>query len=508
MRESNYQHRTASPSRKDRRLTERENERLRRDNDRLRQELTDSQKKLAESEKQIADLERQLGLRQQNSTTSSKPPSSDGLAGKQRERCRRKKSGRKPGGQPGHRGHWRPQVPPELVDDVVKVYPAKCSHCACNLSAPETLETAGAPRRHQVTELPKIKAHITEYQCENVLCPGCGKATQAPLPEEVRGHFGPDLTALMAYLTVVCRMPRRVMVELLEQVLSIPLSLGTAQNSWEEASAAADQPCRELESRLPHEPVLNCDETGYRTSGEKRWLWALVASNFVFYRVAASRGAEVLVQLLGIVFAGILCSDRCPSYEKYHKGTAQYCWAHFKRNILGAQDLARTTATEKFCRDALALHARLFRLWHRFRAGPDVPYGPVTREQLILKSIPIQRAFFALGRRYLDSPDKDARNLGTALFVHCEKFFTFIEKEGVEPTNNSAERALRCAVQWRKTSFGSRSPEGEVAMARLLTVARTCRMQNRNSLYYLALAIRAHRSAQPAPSLLHSGTTT
>ena len=150
----------------------------------------------------------------------------------------------------------------------------------------------------------------------------------------------------------------------------------------------------------------------------------------------------------------------------------------------------------------------MFRLWHRFRAGPEVRYGPVTREQLILKSIPIQKAFFELGRRYLDSRDKDARNLATVLFVRCERFFTFIEKEGVEPTNNSAERALRCAVQWRKTSFGSRSPGGEVAMARLLTVARTCRLQNRNSLHYLAHAIRAHRCGHPVPSLLHSPSTT
>ena len=505
---TNRRQHTPSRSRSERRESEREAERLRRDNERLQRLLTDNQKKLADAEKQIEHLERQLGLRRRNSTTSSKPPSSDGLAGKQRERCRRKKSGRKPGGQPGHCGSWRKQVPLDRVDEVVKLYPPACGHCARQLLSPQKLQTTGAPRRHQVTELPRIEAHVTEYQCENVLCPGCGKATQASLPEAIRGNFGPDLTAAMAYLTVVCRMPRRVMVELLEQVLGIPLSLGTAQNAWEEASEAVDEPYGELEKQLRHEPVLNSDETGYRTSGEKRWLGALVASHFVFFKVAASRGAEVLVQLLGAVFAGILCSDRCPSYDKYHKGTAQYCWAHFKRNILGTQELAKTTDAEKFCRDALALHARLFRLWHRFRAGPEVRYGPVTREQLILKSIPIQKAFFELGRRYLDSRDKDARNLATVLFVRCERFFTFIEKEGVEPTNNSAERALRCAVQWRKTSFGSRSPEGEVAMARLLTVARTCRLQNRNSLHYLAHAIRAHRCGHPVPSLLHSPSTT
>ena len=164
--------------------------------------------------------------------------------------------------------------------------------------------------------------------------------------------------------------------------------------------------------------------------------------------------------MLGEVFAGILCSDRCASYLKYHKGEGQFCWAHFKRNILGIQEIGKTTDAERFCRDALALHARLFRLWHRFRDGPGVRYGPITREQLIAKSIPLEKKFFALADRYLDSRDKDVANLALALLQHFERFFAFLRHEGVEPTNNVAERALRCAVQWRKISFGSRSATG------------------------------------------------
>jgi transposase len=152
--------------------------------------------------------------------------------------------------------------------------------------------------------LPHIEAHITEYQCHRVACPDCGEVTQAPLPAEAQGQFGPELTALMAYVTVVCRMPRRVVLELLSQALKIPLSLGSAQNVWEEVSEAVAEPCAELERELPRQPVINSDETGYRTSGEKRWMWALVAPSFVFYRIALTRGAEVLVQLLGAVFAG------------------------------------------------------------------------------------------------------------------------------------------------------------------------------------------------------------
>jgi transposase len=127
---------------------------------------------------------------------------------------------------------------------------------------------------------------------------------------------------------------------------------------------------------------------------------------------------------------------------------------------------------------------------------------------LILKSVPLEKKFFALAFTHLDSGDKDVRNLAAALCVHFERFFTFLDKDGVEPTNNAAERALRCAVQWRKISFGSRSPQGELAVARLLTVARTCRMQNRSSLAFLGHAIRSHRRAQSAPSLLITAQTT
>jgi transposase len=499
-----------SPLQSEHRKLERENKRLSGDNESLRQELIERDKKLSEAEKQIADLERKLALRLQNSVTSSKPPSSDGLAGEQRQRGRRQcKSRRKPGGQPGHRGHWRGLAPADRVDSVIDLLPARCSHCDCRLAGGNRkLAMQGEPRRHQVTELPPIEAHITEYRCQRAVCPDCGKVTQADLPQKVQGHFGPELTALIAYLTVVCRMPRRVVRELLEQVLGIPLSLGSIQNCWEEASQAVSEPCMELEKELPHEPVINSDETGYRTNGEKRWLWALVAPGFVFYRIALTRGAEVLVQLLGEVFAGILCSDRCPTYLKYHKGQGQFCWAHFKRNILGVLEIAKTTEAERFCRDALAIHARLFRLWHRFGAGPGVRYGPITREQLIAKSIPLEKLFFALARRYVDSRDKDVGNLALALLQHFERFFAFLRHDGVEPTNNSAERALRCAVQWRKISFGSRSAQGEIAVARLLTVTRTCRMQNREPLDYLGSAIWSRRNLHAAPSLLKTASTT
>ena len=470
-------------------------ERLKSENEKLRTTV-------AEQAKQITELERQLALRQQNSTTSSKPPSSDGLAGQQRERGRRKKkSRRKPGGQVGHPGHSRPVVPPERVNHVVAVYPDTCRHCDRALPA-RGRTVIGEPRRHQVTELPPIEADITEYQCLRVVCPGCGKTTQASVPDEVSGQFGPRLTALIAHLTVVCRVPRRLVQALLEGALRIPISLGSTQAAWEEVSDAVAAPCEELEQALRHQSVVNGDETGHRTNAEKRWLWALVAPGFVVYRIAATRGTEVLAALLGEVFAGILCCDRWRPYQSYHQGLLQFCWAHFKRNVLGAQDLAKTTEAQRFCREVLALHAKLFRLWYRFRGDPTARGAPLTRDALIAKVLPLQEQFFALARRHLDSANTDVRNLATALFVQHDNFFVFVYHDGVEPTNNRAEHALRTAVQWRKIMFGNRSAIGELAVARLLTVTRTCQMQQLNALAYLTAAIQSHRRRQLVASLL------
>jgi len=486
-------------------------ERLKRENERLRRELAERERQLAEAakeiadaKKQIADLERQLALRNQNSTITSKPPASDGLAGRQRARGRRRKSRRKPGGQPGHPGHSRPLVPAERVNATIDLVPEHCRHCQRSLQARDGV---GAPWRHQVTELPPIEAHITEYRCHRRRCRRCGRLTHARLPEDVVGQFGPQLTALIAYLTVVCRMPRLVVQRFLEGTLQIPISVGSTQHAWEEASAAVAAPYAELEAALRHEAVLNADETGHRTNGDKRWLWTFVAHTFVVYRIAASRGSDVLKAVLGASFPGILGSDRLPSYLKYVAAQRQFCWAHVTRNLLSALDLATTPSAKRFCRKALALDRRLFRLWHRFRGDPAARGAPLTRDQLIAKVLPIEKRLFALGERHLDAANDDVRNLATAFFVHNQHFFTFVHEEGVAPTNNVSERALRTAVQWRKIMFGTRSDDGERAVERLLTIVRTCQLQQLSALVYLTAAIAAHRRRQPPASLLRRTQT-
>jgi transposase len=469
-------------------------------------EIAEKRQEIAQQERQIQDLERKLAAGQRNSTNSSKPPSSDGLAGNPRSRGRKRKSKRKPGGQPGHRGHHRKLVPTEQVQAVEVLLPQRCRHCGRGLPPKASRRRPQwEPRRHQVIEIPALQGHITEYQFPPVVCGQCGKTTRASVPEELAGQFGPRLTALIAYWTVVCRLPRRLVEAMLADVLGIEISLGSTQKAWEEVSQAVAEPVEQLQAQLPEQAVLNVDETGWRSNGEKRWIWTLVAAQFVFYVVSATRGAEVLVALLGTVFRGILCCDRWVVYLTYHSGRMQLCWAHLKRNILGIADCARSRSAQQFCRDALAILARLFRLWYRFRGDLRDRRGnpqPLNRQQLILRSLPLQKQLFHLAEKHLEDADGEVRNLATALFIHCHRLFTFLEEEGVEPTNNIAERTLRIAVQWRKISFGNRSQNGELAVARLLTVTQTCKRQQRHTLTYLTEAVRCYRSRLAAPSLL------
>lgn len=481
----------AVPDQPTREELQRKNERLQREIERLREQIRDR-------DKQIADLERQLAGWKKDSTNSSKPPSSDGPAAAQRLKAVRCRGRRKPGGQKGHPGWYRELVPAERVTQIVAVLPSDCRHCGQPL--PQQVgpgSRVGDVHRYQVCELPLLQAEIIEYQCHKVACPHCGQSTRGELPAEVQvSLFGPRLAGLIAYLRVGLRIPRRGVEQLLETVLGIEISLGSTQKLVEETSEALTVTCQELERQLLQEPVLNSDETGWRSMGERRWLWALVGGSFVFFTVASRRSSRVLIHLLGTVFPGILCSDRFGAYLRYHKGRAQFCWAHLKRDLLGILEFARTSDAERFSRDALALTARLFRLWHRFRGGG------LDRAALMHRSIPLQKRFFRLCEQHLDSKDEEVRTLASALFQHCDRLFVFIEHPGVEPTNNSAERALRHAVIWRKGSFGNQSGTGEVATARLLTVARTCVMQHRNTLEFLSESVRRHRAGQPALSLL------
>jgi transposase len=453
--------------------------------------------KLLEYDEENEKLKRKIAQLKKNSTDSSKPPSSDNPQDKNQQpksdNDNNKK--RKPGGQPGHKGSMRELIPVEEADDVLHYYPEKCENCGKALPQDETANEVGEPFRWQVAEIEPIKPIITEHQGHTTLCE-CGCQTSASLPAEVlTSNFGPRLTSIIAYLAAVLHVSRRGTREFCETLLNINIALGSVQNLLEGTSDALEPIDKKLKDALPKEPVLNSDETGWRD----RWLWIFVASTFIYFQAAKSRSSKVLVDVLGNVYQGILCVDRWGAYTKYHKGLFQICWAHLKRDFLGILKIGEAAQSEDaivFAQTMEILRKKIMAVWYLFKEGH------ISRSELIKKTKSARNAMKGCLKQYMHSEEKCVQTLAKKLFKRFDDLFTFIFYEGVEPTNNIAERGIRPAVQWRKICFGNRSDNGAALTSRLLTVTRTCWLQKRNSLEFLVDTVTAHRSAQMAPSLI------
>ncbi len=440
-------------------------------------------------------LKEELIKLERNSQNSSKPPSSDNPKERYQKDTRHNKGKRRAGGQPGHEGTYRQLIPVEEVDKVIPLYPETCECCGKKLPKDKKAQIVKKPFRWQVTEIPPITPEVTEYQCYTVQCT-CGHINKAHLPEEVaKSNFGSRLTAIIAYLMAVAHLSRRGTEVFCQTLLGVNICLGSVQKLLEEMSAAIEPVDKELKEALPSEPVINADETGWRD----RWLWIFVASTFLYFRVATSRGSQVLVDVLGIVYKGILCVDRWGAYTKYHLGLMQICWAHLKRDFLWIAQIGQTKQSAdaiSFAKRMEKLRKKLLALWYRFKEGK------ISRDELIQQTKPVRTAIEKHLKTYKDSEERCVRSLARKLLKRIDHLFTFIFYEGVEPTNNISERGFRTAVQWRKICFGNRSDNGSVLTSRLLTATRTCWFQKRNPLEFLVETITAFRSGMPTPSLL------
>ena len=451
--------------------------------------------KLLEYDAETEKLKRKIAQLEKDSTNSSKPPSSDNPQDKNQQPNTDNKEKRKPGGQPGHKGSMRELIPVEEVDNLVHYYPEECNNCGKALPQDESANEVGESFRWQVAEIEPIKPFITEHQAHTTLCE-CGCQTSAALPEEIlKSNFGPRLASIIAYLAAVLHVSRRGTREFCETLLNINIALGSVQNLLEDTSDALEPVDKELKDALPKESVLNSDETGWRD----RWLWIFVASTFIYFQVAKTRSSKVLVDVLGMVYKGILCVDRWGAYTKYHKGLFQICWAHLKRDFFGILKVGEATQSDDaiaFAKTMEKLRKKLMAIWYRFKSGD------ISRPELIKKTRRVRNAIKRCLKEHLRSEERCVQNLAGKLYKRFDHLFTFIFHEGVEPTNNMAERGIRPAVQWRKICFGNRSDNGAVLTSRLLTVTRTCWLQKRNPLEFLVAAITAHRSGQAAPSLI------
>jgi|TARA_Y100000310_G_C20659872_1_gene804123 transposase len=456
--------------------------------------------KLLEYDEEVKELKERIAKLESDSQDSSKPPSSDNpqQRDKRKQTGDRKKSGRKPGGQPGHKGSNRELIPVEEVTEVIGCYAEVCESCKCFTECKKN-HVLGEPLRWQQVELPPIEPEVIEYQVFT-LCGKCREAHQGCLPPEVAmSNFGARLTAMVGYFTAVLHVSRRMVKECFETLLGVRLALGSIQNLLEQTSEALQPMDKELKDALPKEAVLGADETGWN----KRWLWIFVAESFMYFHVAKSRASVVLKEILGEVYHGILCVDRWGAYTKYHKGKLQICWAHLKRNFEGIKKLGEKLACTEivaFATEMESLRKRLMKLWYRFKEGD------IDRSQLIEKSKHIRYKIKRCLEAGQDSEQKTLKRFATKLLKLYKHLFTFIFHEGVDPTNNFSERGIRPAVQWRKVCFGNRSDAGAVLTSRLLTATRTCWLKKRNALEFLVSTIIAYRKSLPAPSLLEQSS--
>jgi transposase len=450
------------------------------------------QARVAELEARLAQLEARL---QQNSSNSSRPPSSDPVH-RRKPAPKPPPSGRKPGGQPGHPGTTRRLLPAEAVDEVVAQIPTRCAHCHAPL--PGEVDLTVPPRRHQVTELPPVVAHTTEYQLYSCTCPTCGGRTEATLPAGVSpGVVGPRLQAFCSLLTGRFRLSRRSVQELLADVCGVEIALGSLC-AWEGATARAlAAPYAEAAGAIAAASAVNVDETPWRAGRQKAWLWTAVTPAIACFRVEASRSRAAFEQLVPPAVAGFrrtVTSDRFSVYQHLRGDGWQICWAHLARDFQALAEMKGEPG--EIGKAALIEMGAMFAVWYRYRRGE------IDRATLQEQMRPIQARLAWLLRRARASGHWKAAPLGWSLLGHWRSLWTFVRREGVEPTNNAAERAVRPAVLWRKGSFGHQSEEGRAFVERMLTVVTSLRLQGRNVLEYLEAAIRGMARGEAAPSLV------
>lgn len=434
-------------------------------------------------QKRIIELEQRLG---KNSGNSDRPPSTDPPW---KPGPKRSGSGRKPGGQPGHEGHGREYVPEDQVDKKVDVKPDRCGQCGAALKGDPTWV-----HRHQVTDLPEIKPEVTEYDLFAYRCKCCGEITQAELPPGVpRGAFGPRLMSLVAVLMGMFRLSRRETRNLVQTMYRIDMCTGSVVQCQQAISEVLAQPIEECRKYVESQPSAHVDETGWYQNHVLVWLWVMRAGCVALFQVHASRGRVALQALLGS-FKGILVSDRWSAYLVYVLDRRQLCWAHLSRAF---QAFVEGSGQAPQIGEALLDRTkRMFQWWHRVRDGT------LTRTTFQRRMKPLRQEMEAILTAGQYCGHAPTERTCQRLLKLAPAMWTFVSVEGVEPTNNAAERAVRPAVLWRKGCFGSQSAEGSRFAERMLTATATLKLQNRNVVEYLTVAYHAHLLGRPLPSLL------
>jgi transposase len=451
------------------------------------------QEQLERLQAAVTRLEEQLAAARKDSSTSSKPPSSDIV--KPPAPLAPGQGKRKPGGQPGHPIHERALFPTDQIDSFL-VHPLQACPCC---GGPLRLNGQQAHVVQQV-DLQPAKLTVEQHTCPEYWCVGCERSYRATLPRPVTrgGLVGPRLTALIAYLKGFCHASFSTVRLFLRDVVGVTISRGQLSKIIGKVSTALDEPYRELLETLPGEPLLNVDETGHKDNGTLMWTWCFRASLYTLFKIDPHRSADVLIEVLGREFDGVLGCDCFGAYRRYMREfdvTLQFCLAHLIRDVKFLMTLPgkREQAYGTRLRDALRT---LFRLIHQREQMP----GEVFQRRLEAARDGVLQA----GKQGAPA-SRHAQAMSRRLETHGKSYFTFVTTPGVEPTNNLAEQAIRFVVIDRHITQGTRSESGQRWCERIWSVIATCTQRGRSVFEYLHAAVKAYFGDGPVPSLLAEG---
>jgi transposase len=301
------------------------------------------------------------------------------------------------------------------------------------------------------------------------------------------------LQAVLALMAGAYRMSKRMVQTFCADVLGVPICAGQVCACEAETAAATEPVVRELREYVRSQPA-NIDETGWWQKRQRGWLWVVVTQAVTTFTIALSRAGSVAQGLIDLPARQIITTDRYKGYLWLPLRQRQICWAHLIRDFQAMVD--RADAGSTVGEELLCCAEELFTWWHRIRDGT---LSRSTFQRYVAELRPWVRSQLEAG-----SACPGTKTAGTCREILAVEpaLWTFARVEGIEPTNNAAERAPRHAVQWRKTSYGTGSEAGSNFVENILTVVATCRQQGRDLLAYLTAVCQASIEAIPPPSLL------
>lgn len=440
--------------------------------------------------KKVEDLTEQV--KRLTPRNSSLPPSSQHPHAKPKPRPKPGKR-KKQGGQEGHKRHLRDLIPSQQCTSVSKSFPKACRRCGGELAIDRS-----NPQRHQVWDLPEIKPLVAEYQLYRGHCACCGITTQAELPAGVpKGQYGPRLAAFTGLLMGHFRQSKRRAAMFLSDLLNIPCCPAWMVKIQNSVSQSLADSYEGLRRQLCKQRQLFVDESPTKQKRERAWTWVATTGKLAVFKIITSRSRQAFASFVGDYANIILNCDRAKMYLDANR--LQWCWSHLTRDIQRLID-SSNSQIKRLGYDLMRQQRLLFEQWHRYKRRE------ISWPQLKRVTRPIRDEFNGLLLRGKYSGNAKLKGICKGLLHYRKHLWTFLETEGLEPTNNTAERALRPSVIHRKLSFGTQSCAGSRFLERILTVSETCRLQARSAYDYLIAAVKAKFTGQSAPSLLPIST--